>query len=456
MATVNLPPLTFTFGPYRLDHETGQLHHGDRVVSLQPRPLAVLRALLEAGGSLVTKEDLVDRVWDGAFIEDSNITKCVAEIRQALRAGFRGEDPVMTVWKQGYRFVAPISITAPNPTPSIARFEAAKPVEIVVPAAAQPNPPTPVVEPPGSKPGWVRWGAIALAAGLASGLALLIQTPKAMSKAVAPATQSAAAGPTAMVTQPTAAARPDLEPASSAAMLGVHNISSEPRADWMARLLVEALRSELQSSTNLRVISASEAGRTVRSFDMDITGAWELPPLRQAASQLNVDCAITGTYRVAGGNIRLELHLTGAKPGSDRGTVVETGSPDTLLDLIARTGVAVRQALGQNGSLLAPNVPQPRSGEVLHLYAEALERQHAHDGRGAEILLCRARKMAPDYTAVRRSLLRLHHLDGDPVEVKNAAIPGKDSDSCPIDTGERLPALPPPSGPKPGRGESGG
>ena len=68
MAAVNLPPLTFTFGPYRLDHETGQLHHADRIVSLQPRPLAVLRAFLEAGGSLVTKEDLIERVWDGAFI----------------------------------------------------------------------------------------------------------------------------------------------------------------------------------------------------------------------------------------------------------------------------------------------------------------------------------------------------------------------------------------------------
>src|SRR5215470_13117543 len=119
MAAVNLPPLTFTFGPYRLDHETGQLHHGDRIVSLQPRPLAVLLALLEAGGSLVTKEDLIERVWDGAFIEDSNITKCIAEIRQALRAGFRGADPVITVWKQGYRFVAPVQISGANPTPSI-------------------------------------------------------------------------------------------------------------------------------------------------------------------------------------------------------------------------------------------------------------------------------------------------------------------------------------------------
>jgi hypothetical protein len=72
------------------------------------------------------KEDLIDRVWDGAFIEDSNITKCVAEIRQALRVGFRGIDPIMTVWKQGYRFVVPVEISAANPTPAMVE----KPVEV--------------------------------------------------------------------------------------------------------------------------------------------------------------------------------------------------------------------------------------------------------------------------------------------------------------------------------------
>src|SRR6478609_1386948 len=104
MAT-GLTPLTYIFGPYRLDSTTGQLHLGGHVVSLQPRPIAVLRALMDAAGNLVTKEELVQRVWDGAAIEDSNITKCIAEIRQALRPGFRELDPVVTVWKQGYRFV---------------------------------------------------------------------------------------------------------------------------------------------------------------------------------------------------------------------------------------------------------------------------------------------------------------------------------------------------------------
>ena len=98
------------FGPFRLETPNGMLLFNDRPVQIPPRALAVLRLLVENNGGLVTKEDLIEKVWSGAFIEESNITKSIAEIRRILRPGFKQVDPIRTIWKQGYRFAVPVTI----------------------------------------------------------------------------------------------------------------------------------------------------------------------------------------------------------------------------------------------------------------------------------------------------------------------------------------------------------
>jgi len=67
------------FGPFRLETPNGMLLLNDRPVQIPPRALAVLRLLVATNGGLVTKEDLIEKVWSGAFIEESNITKSIAD-----------------------------------------------------------------------------------------------------------------------------------------------------------------------------------------------------------------------------------------------------------------------------------------------------------------------------------------------------------------------------------------
>jgi TolB-like protein len=77
-----------------------QLLEGDAVVPLRRRPLAVLSVLAEAGGALVTKDELIARVWSGAVIEDNAIQAQIAALRRAL--GDQGK-LVVTVHGLGYR-----------------------------------------------------------------------------------------------------------------------------------------------------------------------------------------------------------------------------------------------------------------------------------------------------------------------------------------------------------------
>jgi len=437
MATVNLPPLTYTFGPYRLDHETGQLHHGDRIVSLQPRPLAVLRVLLEAGGSLVTKEDLIDKVWNGAFIEDSNITKCVAEIRQALRLGFRGVDPVLTVWKQGYRFVVPVEISAANPTPAMVE----KPVEEPRPLFAAPAQAA-LAQTKFRVP---RVAVILAAAGLLIVTALLVRLPKVMSKPVSPPASAVRDIPNLSPQAPSAIPeRPSVAPESpSVALLGIRNGSSDRTADWIALILMETLTGELHASRNLQAALRSQVARVERGMDLDAIAPIDPVSLREAASRLDAKIAITGVYLVSGKNIQLDLRLTDARTGAVRASVRQAGSQDGLLELISRTGTALRRALGQDDSLVASNAHQHPSSEALHMYADGLGRLHQHDGHGATILLCRAQKLAPDYTPILRSLERIHRPGTNPGEEKAArkSDDARAATLCPPDDGRDLPPV---------------
>jgi TolB-like protein/tetratricopeptide (TPR) repeat protein len=85
-----------------------QLLEGDAVVPLRRRPLAVLSVLAEAGGALVTKDELIARVWSGAIIEDNAIQAQIAALRRAL--GDQGK-LVVTVHGLGYR----LEMDAPTP-----------------------------------------------------------------------------------------------------------------------------------------------------------------------------------------------------------------------------------------------------------------------------------------------------------------------------------------------------
>jgi predicted ATPase/DNA-binding winged helix-turn-helix (wHTH) protein len=89
------------FGRFRLLTRQRELRLGDATVALGSRAFDVLLILVEAAGELVTKEELLARVWPGAVVEESNIQVQVSALRKAL-----GDDRnlILTVPLRGYRF----------------------------------------------------------------------------------------------------------------------------------------------------------------------------------------------------------------------------------------------------------------------------------------------------------------------------------------------------------------
>lgn len=99
---------TFAFGSFLLIPERQLLLHRETPVKIGCRALDLLTALVERAGELVTKKDLVARVWPTTVVEESNLKVNVGALRRALEAHSAAAKYIATVPGRGYRFIAPV------------------------------------------------------------------------------------------------------------------------------------------------------------------------------------------------------------------------------------------------------------------------------------------------------------------------------------------------------------
>lgn len=112
MATASLNPHDrVEFGSFQLFGD-GRLLHEGRPVALTPKERAVLRVLVDAGGRVVPKDELLDRAWPNEGVSESSLTRCMHTLRNQLGNGAQGAECIETVYGQGYRLTLPVERVA--------------------------------------------------------------------------------------------------------------------------------------------------------------------------------------------------------------------------------------------------------------------------------------------------------------------------------------------------------
>jgi DNA-binding winged helix-turn-helix (wHTH) protein len=96
-----------SFGSFRLLPAQFLLLEGDKPVSLGSRAMHILIVLLERAGELVTRQELMARVWPNLFVEPANLSVHISTLRRALRDGRNGNRFIINIPGRGYCFVAP-------------------------------------------------------------------------------------------------------------------------------------------------------------------------------------------------------------------------------------------------------------------------------------------------------------------------------------------------------------
>ena len=99
-----------SFGPFRLFPTQFLLLEGDRAVHLGSRALEILIVLLECPGKLVSKQELMARVWPNVFVEPANLTVHISALRRMLRDGQDGNRFIINIPGRGYSFVASVAV----------------------------------------------------------------------------------------------------------------------------------------------------------------------------------------------------------------------------------------------------------------------------------------------------------------------------------------------------------
>ena len=99
---------SFEFGDFRLSTDERVLFLHEKPVPITPKMLQLLFVLVENHGHIVEKADLMESVWAGSCVEDSNLTFTIRQLRKVL--GDDRSDPkfIRTVPRRGYRFIADV------------------------------------------------------------------------------------------------------------------------------------------------------------------------------------------------------------------------------------------------------------------------------------------------------------------------------------------------------------
>src|ERR1043166_1431873 len=124
------------FGRFRLDLSQRQLARDGVSIPLGSRALDILCALAVAKGEVVSKDELMARVWPGLVVDENTIRVHVSALRKALEEGTSGQSHLMTVPGRGYRLVglqSQPSVNRTDPTSPSSPAQSDRPSIAVLP-----------------------------------------------------------------------------------------------------------------------------------------------------------------------------------------------------------------------------------------------------------------------------------------------------------------------------------
>jgi len=98
--------MIYRFGPFELDTDRFELRAEGVARPLEPQVFALLSLLVENRERLVSKEELIDKVWDGRIVSESAVSSRVKSARRALGDDGRSQRFIKTLHGKGFRFVA--------------------------------------------------------------------------------------------------------------------------------------------------------------------------------------------------------------------------------------------------------------------------------------------------------------------------------------------------------------
>lgn len=301
----------YDFGVFRLDAVERRLLREGKVAQMAPKALDALLVLVESGGRVVERGEMIKRIWPDSDADETNLAVMISSLRKALGERPDGGHYIETVPKQGYRFAVSVAESFVNAgeAPSEARRPVAQAIETesAIPESEL------APRPSGS-----------LTAPAARSAQALAASPSAMQSAISD-TAATAAAPNRVATGKKTVAlalaaallasiagyalffwRPSWRKAAQPrrlAILPFRNLKPDVETDFLGFSLADATITKLGYVGSI-VVRPSSYIEKYRDRDVDP---------KEVANELNVDTLMTGTFLKESGNIRITVQLIDVK-----------------------------------------------------------------------------------------------------------------------------------------------
>jgi TolB-like protein/DNA-binding winged helix-turn-helix (wHTH) protein len=272
----------YEFGEFRLDTVSRRLLQGDQIVTLTPKVLDLLIALVEGQGKILRKEELMTRLWPDTYVEEGNLTQNISVLRKVLAAGSPAdvESYIETVPRHGYRFIPPVRDvgTATEEVVTVDRTHS----RLVVEEELTGSPETRI-------------------SPVLAGQTSPIQNPRVHARVwlLAVALFALAVAGAAVWWRNRLEPRAASQQIRSIAVLPLRNLSRDPEQEFFSDGTTEALISSLAQIHALKVIS--------RTSVMRYKGTTK--PVPEIARELGVDAVVEGSVQRAGDRVRITAQL---------------------------------------------------------------------------------------------------------------------------------------------------
>lgn len=285
-----LPP-SIAFGEdFELDLRPRRLRRGNRVLKLERIPLEILLLLLEHPGEIVTRDEIVTRIWGkDVFLDtDNSIRGAIRKIRQVLRDDPETPRFIQTVTGRGYRFIAPVTAGPAEP-----EAQASAALNLVSESQEAPPDDAPQVPDPNQAPGqrhrrartWLLTGLTVLALVVIAAFAALWRWRGASSP------------------PPTSQRRTIL------AVLPFDNLSGDPAQEFFSDGLTEEMIAQIGklNPDQLTVIARS----SIAKYKGSRLNAKDI------GRELNADYLVQGSVRGSSDRLRITVQLIDARNQTD-------------------------------------------------------------------------------------------------------------------------------------------
>jgi TolB-like protein/DNA-binding winged helix-turn-helix (wHTH) protein/Tfp pilus assembly protein PilF len=240
-------------GEFRVDVVGKSLTREGVLVPLPPKVVETLILLAENPGRTVLKEELLEKIWPGTFVEEGSLTQNISILRKALGKRGDGEQWIRTIPKRGYCFIGPVRVAGEED-------ETAPPAAAVKPQAIQPR--------------RRRW-------------AILLILPLLLLAALGLLSRRRHETPAPHLTR--------------LLVLPVENLSGNPGQDYIGDGLTEELIAQLST------LDAGRLAVIARTSAMTYKGKHE--PIDQLARDLHLDYVLQSSLRRSGDRVRITAQL---------------------------------------------------------------------------------------------------------------------------------------------------